>query len=305
MADKNHEVNRLQEQIFALKNKNFLDQDKEETAAGYKNNAHDLRRRLQNAIKEREDMKREYNSALTGIGNKDQQIRDQEDEIDRLKREIERIRKLLRDRDRELDNQQVRGGYVDPEQLRQLEDANDRIAHLNMLITKKNNECDARKGIVKDKNAYIAELRERLRILKAAKARELSPKARDPSPPPKLPVAPREKFDCSPRDDIDQMLTDYLRRAGSEVPIKRLGDGYYLFGTRKIYAKIINGKLVVRVGGGYMNIEEFVATYSDHELARLKTLMDKEGVDWYEDLSIYRANSGEGMGYRGSVRCKY
>ena len=100
------------------------------------------------------------------------------------------------------------------------------------------------------------------------------------------------------------MLTDYLRRAGSEVPIKRLGDGYYLFGTRKIYAKIINGKLVVRVGGGYMNIEEFVATYSDHELARLKTLMDKEGVDWYEDLSIYKNNPGEGIGLRGSSRCK-
>lgn len=46
MADKNHEVNRLQEQIFSLKNKNFMDQDKEQTASSYKNNAHDLKRRL-------------------------------------------------------------------------------------------------------------------------------------------------------------------------------------------------------------------------------------------------------------------
>ena len=42
------------------------------------------------------------------------------------------------------------------------------------------------------------------------------------------------------------------------APIKRIEEGKYLFGTKKIYAKIINGKLMVRVGGGYMSIEEFV-----------------------------------------------
>ena len=47
------------------------------------------------------------------------------------------------------------------------------------------------------------------------------------------------------------------------MPIKRLGNGFYLFGTRKIFAKIMNGKLVIRVGGGYMVIEEFIATYAD------------------------------------------
>jgi hypothetical protein len=47
------------------------------------------------------------------------------------------------------------------------------------------------------------------------------------------------------------------------VPIKKLGNGYYIFGTRKIYAKILNGKLVIRVGGGYMVIEEFISTYAE------------------------------------------
>ena len=57
-----------------------------------------------------------------------------------------------------------------------------------------------------------------------------------------------------------------------QVPIKRLGTGYYLFGTRKIFAKIMNGKLVIRVGGGYMVIEEFIATYADQEINRCKML---------------------------------
>jgi Growth-Arrest-Specific Protein 2 Domain len=36
-----------------------------------------------------------------------------------------------------------------------------------------------------------------------------------------------------------------------------------LFGSKKIFAKIMNGKLVIRVGGGFMVIEEFIATYAE------------------------------------------
>jgi TfoX/Sxy family transcriptional regulator of competence genes len=42
------------------------------------------------------------------------------------------------------------------------------------------------------------------------------------------------------------------------VTIRKLYDSFYLFGTKKIFAKILNGKLVIRVGGGYMIIEEFI-----------------------------------------------
>jgi hypothetical protein len=54
------------------------------------------------------------------------------------------------------------------------------------------------------------------------------------------------------------------------VPIKRMGDGNYLFGTKKIFAKIMNGKLVIRVGGGFMIIEEFITAYSDQELTKIQ-----------------------------------
>lgn len=43
----------------------------------------------------------------------------------------------------------------------------------------------------------------------------------------------------------------------------------YLFGTRKVYAKVINGKLMVRVGGGYMGFEDFYKTYADAEKVKL------------------------------------
>ncbi len=40
--------------------------------------------------------------------------------------------------------------------------------------------------------------------------------------------------------------------------MQRLSEGKYLFGTKKIIAKIVGGVLVIRVGGGYMSADEFI-----------------------------------------------
>lgn len=44
----------------------------------------------------------------------------------------------------------------------------------------------------------------------------------------------------------------------AEFEITKLGNGFYLFGTKKVYCKVLNGKLVVRVGGGYEVAEKFI-----------------------------------------------
>lgn len=77
-------------------------------------------------------------------------------------------------------------------------------------------------------------------------------------------------------DVLDQMLNHYLNQANCPVPIRKLGGGFYLFGTKKIFAKILNGKLVIRVGGGYMIIEEFIATYADQEMAKIAKMSDEQ-----------------------------
>jgi hypothetical protein len=79
--------------------------------------------------------------------------------------------------------------------------------------------------------------------------------------------APKPVLKAKKGDLVDQMLAEYI--PGCRVPIKKLYEGYYLFGTKKIYAKVMNGKLVIRVGGGYMIIEEFIATYEEPELIKL------------------------------------
>ena len=54
------------------------------------------------------------------------------------------------------------------------------------------------------------------------------------------------------------------------MPVARICEGWYLFGTRKINAKVANGNSVlVRVGGGYCDFREFVETYAQAELAKI------------------------------------
>ena len=80
-------------------------------------------------------------------------------------------------------------------------------------------------------------------------------------------------------DPIDKMLAEFLNaNGGSPVKFSRMGGGFYMFGNKKIYAKIINGKLVIRVGGGYMGIEEFMRYYAEQELHRMMRMDDVEAA---------------------------
>ena len=45
-----------------------------------------------------------------------------------------------------------------------------------------------------------------------------------------------------------------------------------MFGSKKIYTKIMNNKLVCRVGGGFMNMDEFINTYAESERLKLERL---------------------------------
>lgn len=80
-------------------------------------------------------------------------------------------------------------------------------------------------------------------------------------------------------DVLDQMISLYINQSNCPVPIRKIGNGFYLFGTKKIFAKILNGKLVIRVGGGFMIIEEFIATYADSEMNKVSKMSDQQILD--------------------------
>lgn len=92
-------------------------------------------------------------------------------------------------------------------------------------------------------------------------------------------------------DPIDELFGFHLNKCGCTLTVKRLAPGKYLFGTRQILAKIINGKLVIRVGGGYMSAEEFIEQYGRQEMMKMmKTDQDGKSGD---GLSGRNAGAGK------------
>ena len=54
-------------------------------------------------------------------------------------------------------------------------------------------------------------------------------------------------------DLTDEMVGKNLTAMQCTLPVRRLCDGYYLFGTKKIYVKVNKGNVIVRQTGGYQN----------------------------------------------------
>ena len=59
-------------------------------------------------------------------------------------------------------------------------------------------------------------------------------------------------------DPIDELMGAAIAKANINLKVTRTSPGKYLFGTKNIMCKIVNGKLVIRVGGGYMGVDEFI-----------------------------------------------
>ncbi|CAD8112828.1 unnamed protein product [Paramecium primaurelia] len=63
-------------------------------------------------------------------------------------------------------------------------------------------------------------------------------------------------------DDLDQQIANFINnRVDKEkyIPLlKRQSDGVYLYGHKRIFIKQEQGKILIRSGGGYLNIEEFL-----------------------------------------------
>ncbi|TNV80471.1 hypothetical protein FGO68_gene15457 [Halteria grandinella] len=84
------------------------------------------------------------------------------------------------------------------------------------------------------------------------------------------------KYKSVDDDIVDKMLEKFILSHQVQVPINRIDPSKYLFGTKIIAAQIINGILMVRVGGGFMSIEEFVDKHQSKEILNLRLKMVKE-----------------------------
>jgi hypothetical protein len=64
-------------------------------------------------------------------------------------------------------------------------------------------------------------------------------------------------------------LNNYKDRDFLKVRFVRENEGVYTFGTKKIFVKLLDTGLKIRVGGGYLNIEEFLEQFTPVEWEKL------------------------------------
>jgi len=50
----------------------------------------------------------------------------------------------------------------------------------------------------------------------------------------------------------------------------RESEGVYQFGTKRVYVKCVKDKIEIKVGGGYLSLDEFLDQYTPVELERLE-----------------------------------
>jgi len=68
-------------------------------------------------------------------------------------------------------------------------------------------------------------------------------------------------------DNIDKVLGNVLNNFPERDELKilflRESEGVYRFGQKRVYIKVEKGdSCLVRIGGGFMNIEEFIRIYT-------------------------------------------
>ena len=75
-------------------------------------------------------------------------------------------------------------------------------------------------------------------------------------------------------DKIDTKLAEYINHRPEDDKMRimflRESEGVYRFGQKRVYIKIEKGdQIFVRVGGGFMGIEEFIHSYSQFEADKI------------------------------------
>ena len=47
-------------------------------------------------------------------------------------------------------------------------------------------------------------------------------------------------------------------------------EGVYQFGTKRVYVRCVRDKIEIKVGGGYLSLDEFLDQYTPGELEKLE-----------------------------------
>ena len=75
-------------------------------------------------------------------------------------------------------------------------------------------------------------------------------------------------------DVIDKKIAEYINnypdRQKLKIMFMRESEGVYQFGSKRVAVKVDKEKINIRVGGGFLSIDEFLDQYTPAELEKLE-----------------------------------
>jgi hypothetical protein len=105
-------------------------------------------------------------------------------------------------------------------------------------------------------------------------------------------------------DPIDQKLAEFINnypeRQKLKIMFMRESEGVYQFGTKRVAVRVEKDKINIRVGGGYLSIDEFLDQYTPGELEKLER---KDPLKKFsEKVAIQKALIGREMKEASPIR---
>jgi hypothetical protein len=75
-------------------------------------------------------------------------------------------------------------------------------------------------------------------------------------------------------DPVDRKLAEFINnypeRSKLKIMFMRESEGVYQFGTKRVAVKVEKDNIKIRVGGGYLSLDEFLDQYTPAELEKLE-----------------------------------
>lgn len=98
-------------------------------------------------------------------------------------------------------------------------------------------------------------------------------------------------------DPVDVALFEFIKSSEDPIPVPftREEEGVYLFGTKRVFLKLENGNLAIRIGGGFTSIQNFVEVYTPIELERQEEVVEEVAPKFRNSQSRFANSPQKGM----------
>jgi regulator of replication initiation timing len=80
------------------------------------------------------------------------------------------------------------------------------------------------------------------------------------------PLNQKKKENRQTKDQVDLLLED--QTLNIEIPFLKESEGVYSFGSKRVFIKVESGKLFIRIGAGFLTLEEFLKIYLPLEIEK-------------------------------------